>query len=124
IPDVRGHPAARPDDACHLRNRLTRVRKVRDDESHDRNVETVLAKGQYVRITNLKSSRPCSRPPSCKCDLTLRRIDTDNFSRSTARDKSLGESAVTAAHIEPLTIGRNVEPVQKNFAHDATPATH
>jgi hypothetical protein len=84
----------------------------------------VLAKGQQVRITNPESGRPCSGPRSRKSELALRRIDTDNFNRSTARDKSLSESAVAAAYIEPTTIGRNVEPVQKDFARSATPTTH
>jgi hypothetical protein len=124
IPDVRGYPAARPDDACHFRNCLTGIGKVRNDQSHDRNIETVVAKGQCVRITGPKSGRCCSGPRSSKSELAFRRIDPDNFNRSTASDKSLGESAVTATYIEPPTIGRNVEPVQEDFACDATPPTH
>src|SRR6476619_7569027 len=124
VPDIGGRPAARTDDPCQFQTCLVRVGKAGDDESHDRNIETALAKGQQVRITNPESGRACSRPRSRKGELALRRIDTDNFNRRAARDNGLGESAVAAAYIEPPTLGRNVEPVQENFACDATPTTH
>src|SRR5262249_42175478 len=52
IPHVRAYPATGPDDACHFRNRLTGVGEERDDESHDGNIEAVIAKGKRLRITN------------------------------------------------------------------------
>ena len=39
-------------------------------------------------------------------------------------NKGLGEGTVTAADIEPSKILRNVEPVEKNFPDQTTPAAH
>src|SRR5262249_10993053 len=43
---------------------------------------------------------------------------------STARDKLLGESTVTAADVDPAKIRRSVEPVEKNLAGQPTPPAH
>jgi hypothetical protein len=124
IPHVRAYPAAGPDDSCHLGNGLAGVGEERDDESHDGNIETVIAKGKRLRITDAELRRLCSGPRSRKRELALRRIDTNNFGRSTTSDECRGEGAVATAYIKPSHIRRNVEPVQENFAGESTPTTH
>src|SRR5262249_28682060 len=94
IPHVRAYPAAGPDDSCHFRNGLARVGEERDDERHDSNIETVIAKGKCLRITDPELCRLCSGPRSRKGELALRGIDTNNFGRSTASDKRRGEGAI------------------------------
>jgi hypothetical protein len=77
-----------------------------------------------VGITIPESGRPCSGPRSRKSELALRRIDTDNFNRSTARNVPGSRASGATRLCEPLANRTAHFPARRSSKRALSPHQH
>ena len=124
IPHVGDNCPTRPYHPRHFSDRLARIGKKGDHQSHHSNIEAVVSEGQILSIARAEIRHLRAGPCPSIGELIIGRIDRRDSTGRRASNQLVCECAVSAADIEPREILRSIDPIQKCFTNNSTPSAH